>query len=48
MVLSSVWTLILMRLMRVKQWVVGWLVLCSLVRVLLYYVGLSLDCLCVY
>ena len=41
-------SLILPTLIRIEQWVLGWTIVCLLARVLLYYVGLSLACLCVY
>ena len=46
--LSSVWSLMLPVLIRVKQQVVGWASNVFTSRILLYCVGLSLDCLCLY
>ena len=48
MVLSSVRSLMLPIFIRVTNGLWGGLVVCSLVCLLLYYVSLSLDCLCVY
>ena len=45
--LSVVRSLMLLALIRIKQWVVGGLVVCLLVRVLFYCVDLSFGWLCV-